>query len=137
MDYVFLDSMLHQGPGLGKLPIVMSYDIACQYFINFFTRMEKYPPSFRLTQAPEDLNVFVPKYHLNAHTMDCRLKYSLNLSPFVGHTDGKAPERGWAAINALAPSTKEMGPGSRRDTLDDHFGDQNWRKTTEMRQFLF
>ncbi|KAG6826461.1 hypothetical protein H0H92_015732, partial [Tricholoma furcatifolium] len=41
---------------------------------------------------------------------------------------GEAPERGWAAINAVANSMKEMGPGSRRDTLDDHFGDYNWRK---------
>ncbi|KAG6904713.1 hypothetical protein DXG01_007735, partial [Tephrocybe rancida] len=43
-------------------------------------------------------------------------------------TDGKAPEHGWAAINNVANSTKEMGPGSRCDTLDDHFGDYNWRK---------
>ncbi|PBK98144.1 hypothetical protein ARMGADRAFT_920338 [Armillaria gallica] len=36
---------------------------------------------------------------------------------------------GWAATNALAVSTKEMGPGAHRDTLDDHFGDYNqWRK---------
>ncbi|KAF9001224.1 hypothetical protein BDZ89DRAFT_1096061 [Hymenopellis radicata] len=46
----------------------------------------------------------------------------------VGRTDGEAPERGWAASNGAAASTKEMGPGSRLDTLDDHFGDQNWRK---------
>ena len=116
------------------LMVVMSYDIACQFFINFFKRMGQYPPSFQLPQNPEDLNVFVPKYHLNAHTIDCRLKYSLNFSPNVGRTDGEAPERGWAAIDALAASTKEMGPGSRRDTLDDHFGDQNWWKVIDMRK---
>ncbi|KAG6914351.1 hypothetical protein DXG01_000902 [Tephrocybe rancida] len=43
-------------------------------------------------------------------------------------TDGEAPERGWAAVNAVASSTEEMGPGARRDTLDDHFADYNWRK---------
>ncbi|KAG5635682.1 hypothetical protein H0H81_010420 [Sphagnurus paluster] len=41
----------------------------------------------------------------------------------VGRTDGEAPKRGWAAVNAVTSSTKEMGPGSRHDTLDDHFGD--------------
>lgn len=50
----------------------------------------------------------------------------------MGRTDGEAPERGWAAMNGLATSTKEMGPGSRRDTLDDHFGDYNWRKVISM-----
>ena len=43
--------------------------------------------------------------------------------------DGEGVERGWEHINPLAVSTKEMGPRSRRDTLDDHFGDHNWKKT--------
>ncbi|KAK7459500.1 hypothetical protein VKT23_009483 [Stygiomarasmius scandens] len=30
-----------------------------------------------------------------------------------------------------------MGPGTRRDTLDDHFGYQNWEKRTQLAiQFL-
>ncbi|KAG1797160.1 hypothetical protein EV424DRAFT_1352893 [Suillus variegatus] len=48
----------------------------------------------------------------------------------VGHTDGEAPERGWANINCVALSTKEMGPGACHNTLDDHFGDWNWKKIT-------
>jgi len=83
----------------------------------------------------------VPKFHLNAHIKKCRLEYSFNLVPGVGRTDGEAPERGWSESNAMAASTKEMGPGSRRDTLDDHFGDRNWAKTVQMgtytRLFLF
>ncbi|KAJ7849376.1 hypothetical protein B0H14DRAFT_3668571 [Mycena olivaceomarginata] len=37
-------------------------------------------------------------------------------------------KRGWANANPLARSTREMGPGSRRDTLDDHFNDWNHKK---------
>ncbi|KAJ7750624.1 hypothetical protein B0H16DRAFT_1460721 [Mycena metata] len=37
----------------------------------------------------------------------------------IAQTDGEAVERAWASANPLARST-EMGPGSRRDTLDDH-----------------
>jgi hypothetical protein len=29
-----------------------------------------------------------------------------------------------------------MGPGCRRDTLDDHFGDWNWKKTVGLGAFL-
>ncbi|KAF7366244.1 hypothetical protein MVEN_00501700 [Mycena venus] len=36
----------------------------------------------------------------------------------VGKTDGESPERYWASLNPTAVSTKEMGPGSRRDVLD-------------------
>jgi hypothetical protein len=29
-----------------------------------------------------------------------------------------------------------MGPGSRRDVIDDHSGDNNWEKTTGMGEFF-
>jgi Kyakuja-Dileera-Zisupton transposase len=74
----------------------------------------------------------IPKFHLPAHIMACQTVFSFNFNRHVGRTDGEAPERGWSQINAAATSTAEMGPGHRRDTLDDHFGDINWRKTTLM-----
>jgi hypothetical protein len=134
MDFVFLNSMQQQDQNrcFAELLIVISYDITCQYFMNFSRHVMKYPPSLRLTQGSENLKVFVPKYHLNVYTINCWFKFSLNLSPFIGHTDGESLECGLAAINALAPSTKKRGPGSCQNTLDDHFGDQNWRKTTNM-----
>jgi hypothetical protein len=46
----------------------------------------------------------------------------------VRWTDGKEIERNWAEINQVANSTKEMGPGFRHNTLDDHFGNRNWQK---------
>jgi hypothetical protein len=63
---------------------------------------------------------------------ECNLAFSFNLTKGIGRTDGEAPERGWANINPAAQSTKEMGPGSRRDTLDDHFGDWNWKKIIKL-----
>ncbi len=71
-----------------------------------------------------------PKFHLPAHIAPCRSKYSFNFTPGVGRTDGEAIERTWNETNPLATSTREMGPGSRRDVLDYHFGDHNWRKLT-------
>ena len=50
-------------------------------------------------------------------------------SPSTGQQSRtQAPERGWANINPVASSTKEMGLGARRDTLDDYFGDSNWKR---------
>ncbi|KAJ6563476.1 hypothetical protein B0H10DRAFT_2239446 [Mycena sp. CBHHK59/15] len=72
----------------------------------------------------------VPKFHLPAHIEACNLKFNFLLTrdTDVGQTDGEAPERGWANANPLARSTKDMGPGFRRDTLDDHFNDWNHKK---------
>ncbi|RXW14552.1 hypothetical protein EST38_g11304 [Candolleomyces aberdarensis] len=54
------------------------------------------------------------------------------LTPGAGLGDGEAPERGWGELSPLATSTREMGPGTRRDTLDYHFGDYNWRKIIKL-----
>ncbi|KAK0498005.1 hypothetical protein EDD18DRAFT_1308992 [Armillaria luteobubalina] len=124
MDYFVLSTLSDNTPP----ELVISYDIACQWHKNFFAQISQYPQSLRLVQSERDILYLVPKFHLPAHVLKCHDNFSFNFSAGVGRTDGEAPERGWAATNALAASTKEMGPGARRDTLDDHFGDHNWRK---------
>lgn len=52
--------------------------------------------------------------------------------PGVGRTDGEEIERSWARHSGTASSTREMGPGSRHDTLEDHFGWSNWMKYSSM-----
>jgi hypothetical protein len=128
MDYFFL-STLRQNP---PHRVVVSYDISCQWARNIIKRLLAYPIFLATIFWTLLLTYVVPKFHLAAHVLSCQASFSLNFTPNVGRTDGEAPERGWAATNAVANSTKEMGPGSRRDTLDDHFGDYNWRKVSSM-----
>ncbi|KAJ3476825.1 hypothetical protein NLI96_g10890 [Meripilus lineatus] len=87
-----------------------------------------------LTQFP--FVFLVPKFHLPAHVRACQLEYSFNLQPGVGRTDGEGIERDWSGLNSLATSIREMGPGSRHDTLDDHFGDWNFRRTVALPEEL-
>ena len=58
--------------------------------------------------------------------------FSLNYIPGVGLSDCECPERVWAPHNVLGNSTKSQGPGSRQDTLDDHFNFWNWLKYISM-----
>jgi hypothetical protein len=124
MDYLFFSAL--QGRSIDTLNV--SYDIACQWHKHLWTRMLAMPSDLRLDHLTKFIRFFVPKFHLPAHVLKCQTMFSLNYSKNVGRTDGEAPERGWSNINPVASSTKEMGPGSRRDTLDDHFGDWNWKK---------
>ena len=113
------------------LDIIISYDIICQWSVNIWERMKNYPHWMHTDHTGVRLFHFlIPKFHLPAHIMACQSVFSFNFNRHVGRTDGEAPECGWSQINAVATSTAEMGPGHRRDTLDDHFGDINWRKTT-------
>jgi hypothetical protein len=90
--------------------------------------MNKLNSSFHIFGDHMNIWYFVLKFHLPAHIAACRTQFAFNYTKGVGRMDGEAPERGWAKVNPLASSTKEMGPGFRRDTLDVHFGDYNWRK---------
>lgn len=125
MDFILLSAL--NRPSITRLFVV--YDIACQYKVNFQSRMAELPLKMQLSPKVQ-IDWGIPKCHCPAHKIECQLPHSMNLKPGVGRTDGEGIERDWAAINPVASSTKEMGPGSRHDTLDDHFGHHNWRKTT-------
>ncbi|KAJ6471701.1 hypothetical protein DFH09DRAFT_1344088 [Mycena vulgaris] len=125
MDYMFFRSVA----GTELMRFFVSYDIACQWHIHIWQRMVGYQnETLTIDGAGKFMTFLVPKFHLPAHIEACNLRFSFNLTRDVGQTDGEAPERGWANANPLARSTKEMGPGSRRDTLDDHFNDWNHKK---------
>src|SRR5262245_13732122 len=110
--------------------LVVSYYIVCQWYKNLWARMSCYRPSFNIDK--DDVTFLVPKFHMPAHIYKCHISFSFNLTKWVAHTDGEAPEQGWSHINPVATSTKKMSPGHRRDTLDDHFGDWNWKKVMGM-----
>ncbi|KAG6825488.1 hypothetical protein H0H92_003581, partial [Tricholoma furcatifolium] len=128
MDYLFYMSLFK----LKLRAIYVSYDIACQWSIHLRERMLQLDQDCLIFNPEVFIKFVVPKFHLPAHVAPCRSNFSLNFTVGAGRTDGEAPERGWAEVNPLASSTKEMGPGSRRDCLDAHFGDYNWRKVVGM-----
>ncbi|KAE9409052.1 hypothetical protein BT96DRAFT_782758, partial [Gymnopus androsaceus JB14] len=68
------------------------------------------------------------KLHIYGHKLWCQLLFSLNFTRWVGRTDAEGIERTWANMGPVATSTKEMGPGSALDMLEDHLGHWNWAK---------
>ncbi|KAF9496852.1 hypothetical protein BDN71DRAFT_1429871 [Pleurotus eryngii] len=117
MDYLYFSSIQNGSP----TDLVIFYDIASSYLSEL---VKEYPKALNITYL-------VPKFHLYAHHTSCQINYSFNLTQGVRRMDGESPECGWAAMNPVASSTKEMGPESQRDTLDDHFSDYNWHKVQE------
>jgi hypothetical protein len=128
MDYLFISTLRHSAD---VVELVVSYDIVCQWSRNFWERIAIYSHSIRVDHTGQkNYHFLIPKFHLPAHIKACQTVFSFNFNQHVGRTDGEAPERGWSHINPIATSTREMGPGSRRDTIDDHLGAWNWKKTT-------
>jgi hypothetical protein len=110
---------------------ILSYDIACQWSRNFFTRMKKYDDSLHLPDS-SNVHFFVPKFHLAVHMKECWSKFSFNYRRWVGRTDGKGIERVWSWLNKIAYSVCMMLAGARWDTLDDFCNYNNFRKTKGM-----
>ncbi|PPQ82484.1 hypothetical protein CVT26_012847 [Gymnopilus dilepis] len=128
MDYIF-GSVLQL---ILVALVLISYDVACQWFVNLATRMKKDWPDEIKPSRPIRLIPAIPKLHYSMHETAGHEVYSLNLIPGAGLSDCECPERVWAPHNPLGNSTKTQGPGSRHDVLDDHFNFWNWLKYVGM-----
>jgi hypothetical protein len=124
MDYIFASAIQK----MALLFVLVSYDIACQWFVKLFQRMaEHWPPELHLPASTTFIPA-IPKLHEPMHTSANHQVYSLHYIHGVGLSDFECPERIWSGHNAVGNSTKTQGPGSRHDVLDDHFNFWNWQK---------
>jgi hypothetical protein len=79
--------------GSELLRYFVSYNIACQWWLNLWKRMLQYQDkTLMLDSHGKSFTFLVPKFHLPVHIEACNLKYSFNLTPYVGQTDGEPPE---------------------------------------------
>lgn len=117
------------------LRLLISYDIACQWFKNLFRRMiEDFPAEMHLDQTKiDEIRVAIPKKHYRVHGPN-HSHFSLNYLPRVGRTYGEGIETQWGVLNPLALSTREMSPGTRHEVFNDHWGAWNWQKTVGFRK---
>ncbi|KAI0695073.1 hypothetical protein C8T65DRAFT_744181 [Cerioporus squamosus] len=123
-DYVLYSTLKHNTPRL----VLASYDIACHFDRKIDTRFERYG----LDLSDHELQWAVPKFHINAHREKCLADYNLRYLPGCACSDCEGVERNWSRSNSAVASTKEMGPGSRRDYMDDIWGFHNWGKVTHL-----
>ncbi|KAF7362033.1 CxC2 domain-containing protein [Mycena venus] len=124
MDFLWFSTLM----GITLLSIIASYDIACQWFCNFWERMKALPKEMHLP-AGVKVQFKVLKFHLPPHVKKCHAPFSFNFTKWVGRTDGEGVERNWSWLNMIVRSVSVMGPGLREDTIDNFCGFANWRKT--------
>jgi hypothetical protein len=131
MDYIFTSSIADVGLRL----ITISYDVCCQWYTHFWKRMQLLPQHLHINLPASSVHGKVPKFHLQSHEEQCHGPFSLGFTKGVGQVDGEGVERNWDYLKGQGPSTKEMVPGNRWETLDDSCGHSNWRKTVGLGEF--
>jgi Kyakuja-Dileera-Zisupton transposase len=113
----------------------LSYNIFYQWTKKQAACHAQLPPLLHLDSKTE-LTGIIRKFHLPAHKQQCHTKFSLNIHPGAGHTDGEGIKHTWANINPAATSTKEMGEGFQHDMIDDLFGDWNYCKVVSLGKLM-
>lgn len=108
----------------------VSYDIACQYCKKAASRFKKNFPCCE--KAIQNARWHVPKLHGHGHSEDCRYMFSFDYASNVGCTHGERIESGWAEGNLAGPSTREMNPGHRHETLSSFYNEWNYQQTIKL-----
>ncbi|KAJ7358563.1 hypothetical protein DFH08DRAFT_911760 [Mycena albidolilacea] len=98
------------------LYLILSYDIACQFSKNYWSRMEGLPAEMHINVEK------VPNFHILGH------KWPL------GMTDGEDVEQNWEFTNGAAGLTKMMGPDGHHAFLEGLFVFHNWMRTVSYRK---
>ena len=131
MDYIFSLSVIN----VGIRYLTISYDMGCQWFTNFWKWVQLLPTAISFLMPMLAVHALVPKFHLQSHEEKCHTPFSYNYQKGAGRTEGGGVERNWDWINPQAPSTCEMTPGNRWDTLNDCFGWLNFQKSMGLGMF--
>lgn len=152
IDYIVLSTLKHED----QKDIKLSYDIACSWSKHVEEHIKTHYPVTLQLKDGTFITFLIPKFHLPAHGVKCRTKFSFNFnrnapiilstcfpdaySPkidrFVGRTHGETIEQEWSHINGAVLMTREMGPGARHAALDDHWGGWNWMKLVTLGELL-
>ncbi|KAJ7458371.1 hypothetical protein B0H11DRAFT_1737827 [Mycena galericulata] len=132
MDFLFFSAVLN----FAVAWLILSYDIACQFSKNIWSRMEGLPQKYHLHIDRANIRWMIPNFHLPAHKKGCHSPFSFHWLWGAGCTHGETVEQNWEFLNGAAASTKLMGFGARVSALEGLFGFHNWRRLIAHRSIL-
>ena len=115
--------------------VILAYDIACQYSINFRRRIEEGP----FLDLPVDLPVLpaIGLFHVHGHQPKCYARYAPTFVRGIGKGDGEILETNWGVLNGISPMTRTMTLAHRSEVMDAHFADNNWKKMINMGELIY
>jgi hypothetical protein len=127
MDYVLCQSL---EPIDKDIPVLVLYDIMCQYWKNLRRRVDASP---YLTLKPDMvMHKGIGLFHVHGHRDECMPMFAPDFIPGAGKVDGEILETLWAPLNKISGSTRAMTKAHRREIIDDHMNDSNWKKLVGM-----
>ena len=116
--------------------ILLLYDIVCQFWVNFLSRIAQCP---QLPILSPDLTIIpgIGLFHVHGHKKECYPRYAPSFIPGAGMIDGEILETLWSPLNHTASSARSMTWFSRQEYLDAHMADSNWKKLIGIGRYLY
>ena len=107
--------------------ILLLYDIVCQFWVNFLSRIAQCP---QLSILPPGLSIIpgIGLFHVHGHKKECYPRYAPSFIRGAGMVDGEIIETLWSPLNHTASSARSMTWFSRQEYLDAHMADSNFKK---------
>lgn len=119
--------LLNEEWSKGLEDLIIIYDSACRFKCNAYARCTSNPHSPldqqfwpRLKPNSDFLKFYVNTFHQHSHIPECADVHSLQNSSQIGMVTGEEIETGWATLNHLQYSIREMDAGARVDMITAH-----------------
>lgn len=126
MDYSLCEAIKHSNVGDIER-ILLLYDINCQYCVYLQKRILDSGGGLELAQHLTIVHG-IGLMHIGGHVPSCFPRFSPSFIDGAGRVDGEILESLWAVLNQVSPSTHNATHAARREMLDDHMQDSNWKK---------
>ena len=79
-----------------------------------------------------ELRLGIGLFHIHGHKDSCLARYSPSFIEGARQIDGETIETLWAPLNEISRSTRGMTTSHRREVIDDHMNDSNWKKLVDL-----
>ena len=118
----------------GKEAALISYDVMCQWSIHM---MERWAGRDYLKKPDNlELKLAIGLFHIHGHQNTCLARYSSSFFEGGRQINGETIKMLWAPLNEISRSTRGMSTSHRREVIDDHMNDSNWKKLVDIGKFL-
>jgi hypothetical protein len=128
MDYSIFKALNFNMGGIEAA--LICYDVMCQWSVHM---RERVTGSTHL-KIPDglELRLGIGLFHIHGHQDTCLARYSPSFIEGGRQIDGETIETLWAPLNEISRSTRGMSTSHRREVIDDHMGDSNWKKLIDL-----
>jgi hypothetical protein len=131
MDYSIFKALSFNMEGIQSA--LISYDVMCQWSVHMKERVA----ASNYLKLPDnlELRLAIGLFHIHGHQDTCLARYSPSFIEGGRQIDGETIETLWAPLNEISRSTRGMATSHRREVIDDHMNDSNWKKLVDIGKF--